>query len=263
MPQIHCTNVYSFSGPNSRSQKVPNGATARLLAVLVLAGSLELQADGSYLTIRKHDFIAACASQKYDLHGSDYMAIVIDTPYTSFSSGTLAMLALLRGRTVSLQQDRLPIMSRLMEIALLCACEERYGKREAFLSGILALAISLASDTRAASDGGQDTHAFGPAPAFLLLAGKNIRRHHSVAYYADALNVTPGHLNRTVKAALGLTAKGCLESILFSEARVLLGDPGFNIAEVSDILHFSHPAVFIRFFRRLSGTTPLRYRAGS
>jgi len=171
------------------------------------------------------------------------------------------MLALLRGRTVSLPHDRLAIMSGLMEIALLCGREERSWRREAFLSGILDLAISMASDTSAASGGRHDALASGPVPAFLLLAGKSIRRHHSVAYYADALNLTPAHLNRAVKAALGLTAKSCLDSMLLSEARLLLGDPGFNIAQISDILHFSHPAVFIRFFRRLAGTTPLRYRA--
>lgn len=260
MLQPSFTNVYRLPGPHSQYQKVPKGTSPRLLVILVLAGSLRLRADGSDFCIGKHDFIAVHAGQQYDVQDSGYKAILVDAPYTGFSSDRLAMLAMLLGRTIPLRHEGLAIMYRLMEIASLCAREERSGRSEAFLSGILDLAISLAFDST--SPGYKNAHAPGPASAFLLLAGKSIRRHHSVAYYADALNITPTHLNRTVKAMLGLTAKSCLESMLISQARLLLEDPGLNIAEISDILHFTHPAVFSRFFSRLTGNTPRRYRVG-
>jgi AraC-like DNA-binding protein len=58
----------------------------------------------------------------------------------------------------------------------------------------------------------------------------------------------------------GENFQGVLSRVRMHEARRLLGQPGVQIADISDLLGFSSPTAFSRFFSAHAGTSPSRYR---
>ena len=81
-----------------------------------------------------------------------------------------------------------------------------------------------------------------------------------VSQYADLLNVTPGHLNDTVKAAIGKTAKQIIDEKRVTEAKRLLFWGNHPVKEISWKLNFEDDAYFNRFFKKHAGVTPLEFQ---
>jgi AraC family transcriptional activator of pobA len=82
-----------------------------------------------------------------------------------------------------------------------------------------------------------------------------------VGDYADRLGVSPKHLNDCVRATTGASASGTLHARLQLEARRLLLHTDLPVTEIADRLGFSDASYFVRFFKRLAGTTPRAFRA--
>jgi AraC-like DNA-binding protein len=95
---------------------------------------------------------------------------------------------------------------------------------------------------------------------FKLLVGKHFRAEHSVSYYADALHITPDHLNRTIKAKIGKTAKEYIQSRIVTEAKRLLCFSGLSNKEVGHELGFNEPANFSAFFKKYAGQSPTAFK---
>ncbi|WP_295042955.1 helix-turn-helix domain-containing protein [uncultured Paracoccus sp.] len=82
------------------------------------------------------------------------------------------------------------------------------------------------------------------------------------AAYAKALAVTPGHLNRICRAALGVSASVHIEGATMTEARRLLAFTRLSVAEIGYRLGFGDPSYFSRRFRAATGQSPSAYRGG-
>lgn len=85
-------------------------------------------------------------------------------------------------------------------------------------------------------------------------------RERSVQFYADKLFVTPKHLTEVVKEQTGKSAKEWIDELVILEAKVLLQNPALTIANIADSLTFTDQAVFGKFFKNLTGLSPLAYR---
>lgn len=93
----------------------------------------------------------------------------------------------------------------------------------------------------------------------LLIA--NYREQHEVAWYADRLCLTPKHFSTIVRKSTGQSAGEWIANVLHLQAKTLLRTRhDLNMQEIADILGFSGNASFCRFFRRMSGVSPLEYR---
>lgn len=95
----------------------------------------------------------------------------------------------------------------------------------------------------------------GVWPAFRQLLEARFRSWHQVADYADALALTPDHLNQIVRQASGRAAKQLIQERLMLEARRAAWFSQASLKTIAYELGFSDPAYFSRLFRRCSGQT--------
>jgi AraC family transcriptional activator of pobA len=85
-------------------------------------------------------------------------------------------------------------------------------------------------------------------------------RLHDVAAYAGMLNISAGHLSELVKEQSGKPAIVHIHERLVLEAKRLLFHTEHSIKEIAYTLGFEEASYFNRFFKRLSGQTPVHYR---
>lgn len=81
--------------------------------------------------------------------------------------------------------------------------------------------------------------------------------------YAQLLHLSANHLNTIIKEQSGKTVLQHLHARQLLEAKRLLYHTDLSVKEIAFELGFQDAAYFTRFFKRLTGTTPLAYRATS
>jgi AraC-like DNA-binding protein len=82
----------------------------------------------------------------------------------------------------------------------------------------------------------------------------------SVELLARRLGVSTSTLSRTCSNALGRTAKALVDQRVALEAQRLLVHSTASSVAIGERLGFSEPTNFVKFFRRLVGTTPEAFR---
>ena len=98
------------------------------------------------------------------------------------------------------------------------------------------------------------------AMRFMKQLSAHFKEERSVQFYADLLYVTPKYLTQAVKEITGKTAGQFIDEMVIMEAKVLLGDPSFSVAQVAESLFFSDQFFFSKFFKNHTGSTPTEYR---
>lgn len=83
---------------------------------------------------------------------------------------------------------------------------------------------------------------------------------HNVGFYADALCITTGYLNRVLKDYTGRTAKQNIQDFLVREAEFRLLAQDGTVRQISDSLGFPDDASFSHFFKKQLGISPAKYR---
>ncbi|WP_409415799.1 helix-turn-helix domain-containing protein [Flavobacterium sp. PS2] len=86
------------------------------------------------------------------------------------------------------------------------------------------------------------------------------KERHSVQFFADALCVTPGYLNKIVKQITDKTAKDLICEGLLIEAKILLKNSQITIFNIADELEFNNYSSFSTFFKRHTSLSPSEYR---
>ncbi|RWR28322.1 helix-turn-helix domain-containing protein [Sinirhodobacter populi] len=96
---------------------------------------------------------------------------------------------------------------------------------------------------------------------FDRLIGAHLGEGWGMEDYASALSITPGHLNRICRAAIGESALRHIEAAVMTEASRLLAFTRLPVAEIGYRLGYADPPYFSRRFRAVRGETPTAYRA--
>ena len=81
-----------------------------------------------------------------------------------------------------------------------------------------------------------------------------------MATYAEALDVTPTHLSRAVKAATGKTAADILTERVVHAARDLLMTSNHSAQDIARHLGFGSAAYFTRYIQQHTGLPPSKLR---
>jgi AraC family transcriptional regulator, transcriptional activator of pobA len=93
------------------------------------------------------------------------------------------------------------------------------------------------------------------------LIEEHFQQHKPVSFYAEALDITPKHLNSLCRQYLHTTVADMQNARLLLESKRLLYFSSLSVKEVAYQLGFEDDSYFVRFFRRMTGTTPLQFRA--
>lgn len=83
----------------------------------------------------------------------------------------------------------------------------------------------------------------------------------SVLDFARRIGYSESTLSRACMATVGLSAKAVIDQRVALEAKRLLHHSPDSVARIGHQLGFSEPTNFVKFFRRVAGTTPQAFRA--
>ena len=93
-----------------------------------------------------------------------------------------------------------------------------------------------------------------------VLIDKHFRQHKDAGFYAEQLSLTSKRMNELTRRYLGKTITRMIHDRILLEAR---RDLVFSVKTVKAIAHelgFDESTYFCRFFRKMTGETPLQFR---
>ena len=96
---------------------------------------------------------------------------------------------------------------------------------------------------------------------FVSLVAEHYRKAHDVNFYADKLCITPRYLSQITDKTVAKSPKQIIADYLMSEAKTYLDTTRLTIQEIADKLGFSSQALFCKFFKHQSNTSPREYRS--
>lgn len=95
---------------------------------------------------------------------------------------------------------------------------------------------------------------------FTALVDVEYSKQLGLDYYARQMNISAAHLNAMCRQVTGQSALGIIHARSMREARRMLVYTSMTIRDISDVLGFSDPAYFTRFFKRNTGLAPRDFR---
>lgn len=96
---------------------------------------------------------------------------------------------------------------------------------------------------------------------FFILLFEHYKSERSASFYAGKICVTPKHLSSALKIVTGQTINSWIKTATTMGAKSLLKSTKLTVLQISEELSFPNPSYFGRFFRQMTGMTPLEYRA--
>ena len=95
---------------------------------------------------------------------------------------------------------------------------------------------------------------------FSELLVRHIQTETSIGFYAEKLCISKQYLSLIVKEKLHVTIGTVLASMRVEMAARKLRDPELSIQQIAEEMSFSDQSSFGKFFKKHTGTSPLKYR---
>ena len=95
---------------------------------------------------------------------------------------------------------------------------------------------------------------------FRKLAHKNVKQNLKVADFAEMMNISPNHLNKSVKKITSKSASEINDEIKLIEIKFLLYQSGLSISEISYEMGYLDASYFTRFFKKRANISPTEFR---
>ncbi len=95
---------------------------------------------------------------------------------------------------------------------------------------------------------------------FIRLAFQNYREEHKVSFYAHEVDLTLSHFCNVVSRTLGMTPQELIMNFIIMDAKSQLKGTRLSVARIAQLLGFTAPTTFNRYFRTYTGMTPQEYR---
>lgn len=95
---------------------------------------------------------------------------------------------------------------------------------------------------------------------FMSLVEENASTMRNISFYADELGYHPKYLSTLIKKHSGHTAQQIIDQYASLKARAKLVFSTKSVKEISNEMDFPTPSDFGKYFKRLTGESPLSYR---
>jgi AraC-like DNA-binding protein len=95
---------------------------------------------------------------------------------------------------------------------------------------------------------------------FSQLVEWHYTRYHTVAEYADLLNITPKALNKRITRYTETTPNDIIKNRIILEAKRLLVHTRLSVKEIGYKLGYDDTSYFIRLFSKQASTSPQSFR---
>ncbi|MCG2615379.1 AraC family transcriptional regulator [Terrimonas sp. NA20] len=95
---------------------------------------------------------------------------------------------------------------------------------------------------------------------FLDLVEKEFRNTKGIGQYAEKLHVSVQYLSICVRTVTQKTPSFFINHAVLTEAKALLLNTDHTLSAIADDLEFPDPFTFGKFFKRLTGTSPGKFR---
>lgn len=110
------------------------------------------------------------------------------------------------------------------------------------------------------SDGADADRGRAHLQSFNALLEQHFREHWPIDRYAAAIGISAAHLNSLCRRLADQSALQMLNQRLLLEAKRCLVYTMMSVSDVSNLLGFSEPAYFSRFFKQGAGMSPKAFR---
>ena len=95
---------------------------------------------------------------------------------------------------------------------------------------------------------------------FSQLVEWNFKTKHTVAEFADLLNITPKLLNKRITKFSKDTPNDLIKQRIILEAQRMLAHTSLSVKEIGYKLGYDDPSYFIRLFSKQTGSSPQQFR---
>ena len=95
---------------------------------------------------------------------------------------------------------------------------------------------------------------------FMKLLEHHHKEEYTVTFYANLLCITPKYLSSVIHSITGKHATEWIQDYRILEAKIALRATNANLKNIAELLNFSTPSHFGRFFKLYTGYTPREYR---
>lgn len=79
-------------------------------------------------------------------------------------------------------------------------------------------------------------------------------------FYADKLNVTPDYLYKLIYRSDNVTPKEMIDRQTIITIKTYLQNTDLSVKNIASELNFDDPSYMCRFFRRMTGVSPVKFR---
>lgn len=95
---------------------------------------------------------------------------------------------------------------------------------------------------------------------FIRLVAQYATERHGLDFYASHLCVTPRYMSTIVRYVSGKSAKHWIDEATVNAIKVQLRYTDKQVAEIAYDMNFPNSSFFCKYFKRLTGMTPMDYR---
>lgn len=267
-PVVHAETISHRSLP-SDWKIVPHRHAALYQALLITKGQAVVIAEQQRIDLAERSLVwmpPLC------VHGYEFApgtsGTVVSIPSSLLAAGLSFAPAALQSldRFCVIQEggepDEWADLSRLTQGILSEYESSKVGRQAGLVS--LATLLALWTLRRIERSEAEATKAGASVPAavrrFLEIVESSFADTRPLAQYARQVNVSPAHLNRICRDAIGRSPLRIIQDRKIMEAQRLLAFTALPIGQIAYRLGFEDAAYFSRFFRQKTALSPVAYR---
>lgn len=100
------------------------------------------------------------------------------------------------------------------------------------------------------------------AMRFWKMLVKHCREHRDVQFYAAKLCITTTYLYKLTQKEMLASPKELIDQQIVTQIKTYLANTDYSIGQIAAEFHFDDVSYFCRFFRRMTGLSPMKFRNG-